>query len=245
MQFPFDPVERAHEVESIVMDGNRRRYYRVRYAKFYNGIVTADSAGCDFLCAYCWNYRMNSEIETTSARFYSPDEVASKLSTLRETHNTKRYRISGCEPILGEISARHVGRIIELMGKGAILETNGLMLGYGLSLLDFIPKKAHFRVTIKADSPKSFEKITGAKASAYQYQIKAIQALTDQNRPFTLAFMKEFVDIDTLAMELAKADIDFGDTMPQVDIEGLLYYPQNIKSMKERGVGPLYKVGTC
>lgn len=164
-----------------------------------------------------------------------------KISALMSKHCTKIYRVSGCEAFLGEKSAKHLGKVIELVGKGAIVETNGLMLGYNPSFIDFIPKNAHFRVTIKADSPESFEKITGAKASAFRYQIRAIHALTEQNRPFTLAFMREFVDIDILAMELAKADIDFGDKMPVVDIEGLSYYPQSTKSMKKRGIHPLYR----
>lgn len=54
MQKPFDPFERASEVEKIVMQGSRRKYYRFRYSRHYGGIVTADAVGCNILCAYCW-----------------------------------------------------------------------------------------------------------------------------------------------------------------------------------------------
>ena len=54
--FPFDPIQRSKDIESLVMQGNARHYYRFRYAKFYGSIVTADAVGCNLLCAYCWNY---------------------------------------------------------------------------------------------------------------------------------------------------------------------------------------------
>ncbi|HPJ84251.1 MAG TPA: hypothetical protein PLM24_04455 [Methanothrix sp.] len=53
---PFDPFEGASEIETIVMDGIRRKYYRFRYSRHYGGILTADAVGCNILCAYCWNY---------------------------------------------------------------------------------------------------------------------------------------------------------------------------------------------
>ena len=42
---PFDPFVRASEVEKIVMEGSRRKYYRFRYSRHYGGIVTADAVG--------------------------------------------------------------------------------------------------------------------------------------------------------------------------------------------------------
>ena len=51
--FPFDPIQRSHEVEAVVMQGDKRMYYRFRYARFYGGVVTADAVGCCLLCAYC------------------------------------------------------------------------------------------------------------------------------------------------------------------------------------------------
>ena len=49
---PFDPFERALEIEKMVMDGRRRKCYRFRYSRHYGGIVTADAVGCNILCAY-------------------------------------------------------------------------------------------------------------------------------------------------------------------------------------------------
>jgi uncharacterized Fe-S cluster-containing radical SAM superfamily protein len=240
--FPFDPISRSSDVEKIVMQGDKRRYYRFRYAKFYGGIITADSVGCNLLCAFCWNYKQNVEIESTTAKLYSPQEVANKINALMAKHEIEQFRISGCEAFLGAASAKHLGEVIKLCKGKAIIETNGVMIGHDPSLLDFIPKKGvHFRITIKADSKKDFEHITGAKASTFKYQLDAIKALTDRNRPFTLAFMKQFVSAEKLGTECDKALVEFEDkTFIATDIEGLMYYPQNIKSMKDRGVTVLY-----
>ena len=39
-ELPFNPIQRSDKVEQLVMQGDKRRYYRFRYAKFYGGIVT-------------------------------------------------------------------------------------------------------------------------------------------------------------------------------------------------------------
>ena len=74
LSFPLDPIQRSKEVESLVMQGDKRRYHRFRFAKFYGGIVTADAVGCNLLCAYCWNYSRNLN-HTNAGDFYSPIEV--------------------------------------------------------------------------------------------------------------------------------------------------------------------------
>ena len=240
MEPPFDPIKRATQVENIVMDNDKRRYFRFRFAKFYKGIITCDASGCNLLCGYCWNIRRNSSIESCIDKFFSPDEIASKVKALQQKHGVDQLRISGCESILGEESVKHLVEVIKLCKSKVVIETNGILIGKDSSLLDFIPKKnTRIRVTIKADSPKSFEAITGAKASAYKYQIKAIQALTEQDRPFTLAFMGQFVDMQELGYQIAKAGVELNDNFA-VDVERLLYYPQTMKSMKDRGITPLY-----
>lgn len=237
---PFNPIQRSKVIESLVMKGNARRYYRFRYARFYKGIITCDASGCNLLCGYCWNITKNTSIESCKDRFFTPEEVASRVKALQLRHGVNQFRISGCEPILGEASVKHLSEVIKLCKSKAVIETNGILIGKDPSLLDFIPRKnTRIRVTIKADSPKSFESITGAKASAYKYQIKAIQALTEHDRPFTIAFMKQFIDVQELGNQFAKAGFEL-DKNFSVDVESLLYYPQTIKSMKERGIMPLY-----
>jgi uncharacterized Fe-S cluster-containing radical SAM superfamily protein len=239
VDLPFNPILRSQEIEKLVMAGDERRYYRFRYAKFYNGIITADASGCNLLCAYCWNYKKNYTIESCEDKFYSSDAVAEKIIKLMEKHKTDRYRISGCEAILGSESVKHLAKIIKLVGDGCIVETNGIILGYQPELLQRIPKSARIRLTIKADGPKAFELITGARASFFKYQIEAIRALNDSERPYTIALMKQFVDMLKLGEQIDNAGFELNDNF-SVDVEGLLYYPQNIASMKSRGFKPIY-----
>ena len=75
LHLPFDPVARAREVEGLVMDGPRRKYYRFRAARYYGGIATADAVGCCLLCAYCWNYGRNLDPVRAKGFFVSPEEA--------------------------------------------------------------------------------------------------------------------------------------------------------------------------
>src|SRR5512136_1753568 len=133
--FPFDPIKRSKDIESLVMQGNARSYYRFRYAKFYGGIVTADAIGCNLLCAYCWNYSRNLN-PANAGDFYSPIEVAENLRAISERNKCNQFRISGAEPILGRTSAQHLAEIIRLADGYFIIETNGIALGHDISLLD-------------------------------------------------------------------------------------------------------------
>ncbi|HWQ19237.1 MAG TPA: radical SAM protein [Methanotrichaceae archaeon] len=239
-KLPFDPIQRSKDVESVVMQGDKRRYYRFRNTEYYEGCVTADASGCNLLCGYCWNVQKNSNIGECNDKFRDPEEVATKINALRKKHGSKRYRISGCEAFLGDLSAKHLGQVIEVTGKGAMLETNGIMLGHSPELLEHIPKKTIIRLTLKGDSPESFEKVTGAKASAFKYQLKGLKALADDDRPIILAIMKQFIDIEKIGRLIEANKIDLAGKDFNVDFESLLYYPQNTKSMRDRGIKPQY-----
>jgi uncharacterized Fe-S cluster-containing radical SAM superfamily protein len=115
-ELPFNPIQRSDKVEQLVMQGDKRRYYRFRYAKFYGGIVTADAVGCNLLCAYCWNYSRNLN-PSSYGEFYSPSEVADKLLELSEKRKCSKFRISGAEPFLGKASALHLAEVIRLVSR--------------------------------------------------------------------------------------------------------------------------------
>lgn len=147
----FDPIQRSKEVESLVMQSDKRRYYRFRYAKFYGGIVTADAIGCNLLCAYCWNYLRNLN-PGKSGEYCSPSEVAGKLLGLSKKHDCDQFRISGAEPILGKVSAQHLAKVIRQVDGHFIVETNGMMLGFDPTLVEILKPlpRIHVRLCIKA-----------------------------------------------------------------------------------------------
>ena len=222
LNFPFDPIKHSLDVEEIVMRGDSHRYYRFRYAKFYGGIATADAVGCNLICAYCWNYSRNLEPSNAGA-FYSPGEVATRLRAIAEKRDCDQYRISGAEPILGTGSMSHLVDVIRRIDGSFIVETNGLMLGYDKSLIDALsPLPVHVRLCIKAHSSLDFEKITGARAEYFSYQIKAAENLRDARINHSIAVMSPFVDPSKLPV-------------PVDEEEELILYKSIVGNLKRRG----------
>ena len=221
---PFETIQRSIEVEKLVMQDEKRRYYQFRYAKFYGGIVTADAVGCNLLCAYCWNYPRNLN-PGSYGDFYSPSEVADKLLELSEKRRCSQFRISGAEPILGRDSTLHLAEVIRLVDNNFIIETNGVMLGADPSLIEILKPLPHIhvRLCIKAHCGPDFEKITGAKAEGFAYQLKAAEALRKARMHYTIAVMTPFVNPRKLAVGVS-------------EVEDLILYKSTKKRLGEQGL---------
>mgnify|MGYP000250474892 CR=1 FL=1 len=233
MKLPFDPVKRAEEVEKIVMREEMRKYYRFRYARYYGGIATADTVGCNLLCAYCWNYFRNLHPEK-HGEFYSPEEVAEKLEKIAARKHAHLFRISGAEPILGKSSAKHVARVIELTGGEFILETNGVILGYYPEIAEmFRDLPLAVRVTIKGWDERSFERITGARKEFFEYQLRALEVLRENGIHTWPAVMYDVFGKNGVA-EVRRKLRRIG--FERVELEYLEKYPFVLKNMKKRGV---------
>lgn len=239
LKFPFDPVKRAREVEKIVMKGNSRLYYRFRPAPYYGGIATADAIGCSFLCAYCWNYNRNLNPEQFG-KFYSPEAVSSNILRIADEKSFSLFRVTGSEPILGEVSFNHLIEVIEKVFKKNVeskfvIETNGLILGYRSDLIKYLKfPNLWIRIAIKGFDEKSFKSITGAKKDFFLYTIKAIKELRKEHIKAWPAVMEDlFTDneIDSLRNVLRKENIK-GD----IELERLERYPFVLDNLKRREV---------
>jgi len=231
MRLPFNPVERAREVENIVMKGKKRKYYRFRFARYYGGIVTADTVGCCLLCAYCWNYFKNVHPERYG-NFYSPEQVSDELTRIARERGCYTFRISGAEPILGRKSMKHIVEVIELVDSKFILETNGLMLGYMPELADeLIGLNVAVRVTIKGWDEESFERITGARREFFKYQLKALEVLRERWILFWPAIMYDIFG-DRGISELRRR---LGYT-GYIEYEYLEKYPFVVENLRKRGI---------
>ena len=208
LSFPFDPITRAAEIESRVMMGNRRLYYRFRSSGHYGGVVTADTVGCNILCAYCWNYRRNEN--PTQGEFCSPAEVISKLKAAAGSTAIRHFRISGAEPILGERSVRHLAEVLRAFPGKFIVETNGIMLGYNPDFLRLLlPYRPYIRITLKGDSPERFQEITGAEGAALQYQINAVKELRQKGGAYRIAAMAGAVDSHALGRLFPEEEVEW------------------------------------
>jgi len=188
------------------MQGNKRVYYRFRYARFYGGIVTADAVGCNLLCAYCWNYTKNEKPEG-KGKFYAPYEVTEQLIKIANKHKCYNFRMSGCEPFLGMASKDHLFEVIRLVQQQTdgrfVIETNGVILGANPGFLDETPTGCKFRIALKADNPEMFEKVTGADRTGLDMQLKGIQAVRDHKLGCRVAFMPPFADVTKVKLHPA------------------------------------------
>ena len=241
MKIPFDPIERAEFFEKVVMKDSKRRYYRFRFAPYYGGIVTADTLGCCFLCAYCWNYFRNLRPKSFGD-FFPPERVVEKMIEIAKRKNATRFRISGAEPILGKDSFFHLLKVIELIKEKFknlefIIETNGLILGYHPELIEELKRFRNFifvRISIKGWDETSFEMISGAKGEYFIYPIKALRELKESNIVAWPAVMLEVFGKDgirRLRERLIREKIN-----EEIEIEYLEKYPFVEENLRKRGL---------
>ncbi|OPY56065.1 MAG: Radical SAM superfamily protein [Methanosaeta sp. PtaU1.Bin112] len=240
-KFPFDPIQRAKRIECMVMRGSARSYYRTRFAPQFDCPVTVDSVGCCLQCAYCWNALRNETMKLGD--FWEPEEIATKAVKIANKEKTWRFRVSGCEAILGRASTDHFCQFIEALQEAGkvefvLLETNGIMLGYDESLVKSLSKFKDVlgvRVAIKGEDPQQFEKLSGAKASSFKYQLRSLELLYQHEVPSRPAIMSTFMDVLKIS-ELTKIHHE------DIDVERLKFYPITKKSLIERGCWDMRKV---
>ena len=233
MQFPFDPIERAREVEELVMRDNERKYYRFRYQSKWWSPSVADSVGCCLNCVYCWNFKRNMKLEGT---YRSPRYVAGKLKSMSAAHKNDDHaycmRTGGCEPILGNQSLDHLISILEWADCDRFLiATNGIMFGHDLS---FLAKLKPFRdivrlrICAKAHDAATFETITGADKKYFGLPFNALHEANRLEFHVHLASMPQFVD----QYKLRKASGWKGE----MNSEDLPLYPGIAQRLRDRGL---------
>lgn len=238
---PFGPLKRSEEVESIVMKGNGRKYYRVRKDRFYGGILTLDAVGCNLLCAYCWNYGRNVNPGSALGFYLSPEEVAQKFKKMLRETRIRRVRISGAEPLLGEASFLHFMKIVDLLSADSkdlefILETNGVILAKYPDFSKLISRFGNIfvRVSIKGFDEESFERITGAKGEFFWLQIEALKNLIDYKVVSWPAVMVEM--FDKRSLRILEATLKKAGFKGQLEFEYLYRYPFVMENLKRRGI---------
>ncbi len=169
----------AKRVEKLVVKGLKKKYKRFRVARFYGGCATADCVGCFLRCSFCWV--KNSNIYPQQyGRYYSPEEVAEKLSKL----DAPLYRISSGEPTIGKT---HLIKFLENFNKPFLLETNGILLDKDYCNKLAVFPNVHVRLSLKGISEETFQKTT--KTEGFKYQLEAARNLTNSGVSFPLAII--------------------------------------------------------
>lgn len=231
----YDPLERTKLLEPIASEGNKRKYYRFRAAKWYGGIVTGDVVACNLLCHFCWagdKIRFHPE---EIGKYYSPEKAFDKLRQIASESGYKQMRLSGQEPTIGKEHLFALLRFIDNAGYSFILETNGILIGaekeYAPDLSKF--KNLHVRVSLKGASEDEFQKLTGAKPDAFELQITALKNLMDSNvscHPALMALFSSQENLTKLAERLSQIDPSLAQ---ELEIEELIMYPHVLKRLKK------------
>lgn len=233
----YDPLLLSRKISETVVEGDERKYYRFRKAKFYGGVATGDCVGCNLACHFCWSKKPRKQPEEVG-RFYSPSEVKKKLVDIAEEHDFQQVRLSGNEPTIGR---EHLLSLLgEMEGSGFkfIVETNGILLGedpgYVRELGNF--ENVHVRVSLKGCDPEQFSKLTGADKKGFELEIQALGYLHELGVSFHPAIIREFArDEKLLSLRRTLRGID--PSLPQeLEFEKLILYPHVRKQLDRAGI---------
>lgn len=234
----YDPLQLAGEVEKVVVDGEKRRYYRLpRPGDWYGGIATGDCCGCCLKCVFCWSGAPRDQ--PSLGRFYSPQEVFRELQACAKRFQYNKLRVSGNEPTIGR---KHLLRLLELVEGSPytfILETNGMLLdrSYARDLSGF--KNLHVRVSLKGTGPQEFSRLTGARPEAFELALQALKNLLDQGVACHAAVMLSFSPREGL-VALKKRLEEVDPSLPRsLEEEYVFLYPHVEERLKKAGIRPL------
>lgn len=237
----YDPVELSRKIEKLVTKRFEtsvfRKYYRFRPAEFYGGIASADCVGCNLRCIYCWSN--DPAREGKIGKFYSPEEVVSRLVKIAKEFGYKQLRITGNEPTL---SKEHLLQVLELVPSEYvfILETNGILLGAEKNYVKELKKfpNLYIRVSFKGCTPAEFHKLTEAKPEAFQLQLNAIRFCVDEGIPCHPAILIDLVrneNLRELRLELEKINKGLPE---KLEFERLILYPNVLRRLRAAGIFP-------
>lgn len=231
----FDPVAKAEETARIVCQGERRKYHRFRPARFYGGIATADCVGCCLGCAFCWSWHQVAHPQDYG-RFYTPQEVASRLVSIARRHGFSQVRVSGNEPTL---CRAHLLQVIAAIPKDLvfILETNGILIGHDASYATELAAfpNLYVRVSLKGTNEAEFSRLTGATPEGFRLQLQAIGNLWREGVQVQPAVMVSFSppeNVEALRRRLAA----IAPPLAEVEIEELVLYGDVAEHLKQFGI---------
>jgi len=238
----YDPVQRHHAVEKLVThsgpEGQKKKYYRFRPAKWYGGIVTADCAGCGLLCRFCW---VRDEImlhPDRIGRFCASAEVADWLVKLARRYGLSQLRISGGESTIGKIHLLEVLNLLQGKGFSFILETNGIPIACDQSYAkDFSKYRfVHARVSLKGCNDKEFALLTGAKPEGFTLQLKSLQNLVEAGVSCHASVMVSFSPKKSLQALIQRLREISPKLAEELEIEELILYPHVVDRIQRCGL---------
>ena len=194
----YDPIKLTEKMESIVVDGNKRKYAKLsRPLRFYGGTTSAVEVGCNLRCKFCFSDKPVFRPQSTG-KFYSPQEVFNALDKGAKRHGHKLISASASEGTLGREHLFELLDLVETSDYVYILETNGMTLGNDRAFAEKLApyKKLHVRVSIKGTSKEEYHELTDAIPESYELPFRALKHLIDAGVSCNACVMISFSDDD-------------------------------------------------
>jgi uncharacterized Fe-S cluster-containing radical SAM superfamily protein len=240
----YDPVKRHLAVEKLVtrtgLNVQEKKYYRIRPARWYGGIVTADCVGWGLLCKFCWVSDAVMLRPAEVGRFYTPKSVADCLVALAEKCHLDLLRVSGGEPTIGKPHLLQLLDALQNRGCRFILETNGIPVAadetYATNLSKY--RFVHVRVSLKGCNEEEFAVLTGAQSRGFALQLKALQSLADAGvscHPSVMLSFSSKKNFEALVWRLREISPSLAD---ELEIEELILYPHVAKRIRKHKLTP-------
>ena len=235
----YDSLQRHLTIEKLVTriasNGQEKKYYRIRPARWYGGIVTADCVGCGLLCGFCWVSDRVMFHPADVGRYYNARQIAGSLVAVAKKYRLSLLRISGGEPTIGKAHLLELLGILQGKGYRFILETNGILMAADESYVESISKYTfvHVRVSLKGCNEDEFMLLTGAKPDGFKLQLKALQNLLNAGVSCHPSIMVSFSlrkSLHELTQRLKQISSDLTD---ELETEELILYPHVIKKLEE------------
>jgi uncharacterized Fe-S cluster-containing radical SAM superfamily protein len=232
----YDPLDLAGQIEKIVTNNNKRKYYRFRADRWYGGIATADCVGCILRCVFCWSRERDTPAKV--GEFYSPEEVFDKLDHIAQKRGFRQLRISGNEPTLSRKHLLDVLKLVDAADYIFILETSGILLGaeerYARALSTF--NNLRVRISLKGTCEEDFSRLTGAVPEAFQLQLNALKYCLDAGVAVHPAVMRSFSTQENYDRLLKRLG-EINPVLPgMVEDEWVILYPVVKKRLKRAGI---------
>ncbi|MEM2105654.1 MAG: radical SAM protein [Candidatus Bathyarchaeia archaeon] len=242
LELLYDAVQRHLAIEKLVTrlgsDGLERKYYRIRPARWYGGIVTADCVGCGLVCRFCWVADAVMLHPAEVGKFYTSHEVADGLVALAKKCGLKLLRVSGGEPTIGK--PHLLGLLEALEGKGYrfILETNGIPIAHDDDYAENLAKYkfVHVRVSLKGCCEEEFARLTGAKPEGFTLQLKALQMLVENGVSCHASVMSSFSTKENLQGLTHRLKRISPELAEELEIEELILYPHVTRRLQKYGL---------
>jgi len=224
----YDPLKLTGSTESVVVDGNKRKYVQLgRSLRFYGGTTSATEVGCNLRCKFCFSDDPVWRPKETG-KLYSPQEVFDGLAKNARKHGHTTISASASEGTLGR---QHLFELLDLVEESEfvyILETNGLNLGNDPEFCKQLSKykKLHVRVSIKGCTPEEYHVLTGAKPSSYELQYKALENLIAAGVSCNACLMVSFSDESTIEIARKKLFDVHPGILKSLEMERIKLFPK-------------------